>query len=138
MCQFCIFVDCKISCLPQLKKMFVLLHCMVVASVWGTYAALAMHAHLAAIKDDWKKSFWKNIHFGKVMVQCGVNQMIRHFSEASILSSVRSSIHPLLQIILVLNLQCGMEQNEYRPPNSSDDLCLLFCLFLLLCPAPKR
>ena len=31
------------------------------------------------------------------------------------------------------NMLCGMEFNEFRPPNSSDDLCLLFCLFLLLC-----
>ena len=30
------------------------------------------------------------------------------------------------------NMLCGMEFNEFRPPNSSDDLCLLFCLFLLL------
>ena len=28
-----------------------------------------------------------------------------------------------------------MELNEFRPPNSSDDLGLLFCLFLLLCCA---
>ena len=44
-------------------------------------------------KDDLKKSFWKNIHFGRVVVWCGVNQMIV-FSEASILQSIRSSILP--------------------------------------------
>ena len=30
-------------------------------------------------KDDLKKSFWKNIHFGSVVVWCGVNQMIIFF-----------------------------------------------------------
>ena len=60
-------------------------------------------SHLVG-KDDWQKSFWKNTHFGRVVVWCGVNQMIIHLSEASILPSVRSSIHPFLQIILVLNL----------------------------------
>ena len=64
-------------------------------------------------------------------VWCGVNQMIIHFSEASILPSVCSSICPFLQIILQLNLKCGMKLNEFWPPYSSDDLCLLFCLFLL-------
>ena len=59
--------------------------------------------------------------------------MINNFYEASILPSVRSSINPFLQIILALNLLCGMELNEFCPPNSSDDLFLLSCLFLLLC-----
>ena len=47
--------------------------------------------------------------------------------------SGRSSINPIFQIILVLNLKCGMELIEFRPPDSSDDLCLLFYMFLLLC-----
>ena len=38
------------------------------------------------------------------MVWCGVNQMIIHFFKASILPRVHSSIHPFLQIILVLNM----------------------------------
>ena len=76
-----------------------------------------------------RKVFRKIIHFGRAVVWFGENQMIIHFSEAFILPSVRSSIYPFLQIILVLNLWCGM---EFCPPNSSYDLCLLFCLFLLL------
>ena len=64
------------------------------------------------------------------MACCGVNQTIIHFYEASILPSVCSSVHHFLQIILVLNLYCGRDLNEFLPPNSSDDLCLLFCLFL--------
>ena len=59
---------------------------------------------LCTSKDELKKSFQKNIHFGRVVVWCDENQMIIHFSEASIVPSIRSSIHPLLQIILVLNL----------------------------------
>ena len=72
--------------------------------------------------DDLKKSFLEYINFGMVVVWCGVNQMIIHFSAASILPWVRSSFHPFLQIILVLNLKCGMELSEFRPPNSSYDL----------------
>ena len=53
-----------------------------------------------------------------------------HFSKASIPPSIRSSIHTFLQIILGLNLSYGMELNLFRPPISSDDLCLLFCLIL--------
>ena len=64
------------------------------------------------------------------MACCGVNQTIIHFYEASILPSVCSSVHHFLQFILVLNLYCGRDLNEFLPPNSSDDLCLLFCLFL--------
>ena len=41
--------------------------------------------------------------------------------------------HPFLQIILVLNLWCGKELNQFPPPTSSDDLSPLFCLILLLC-----
>ena len=51
------------------------------------------------------------------------------FSKASILTSVLSSIHHFLQIILVLNLLCGMEFNKLLFPNSSDDLCLLVYFF---------
>ena len=54
-----------------------------------------MYLNVAASKDDLKipVSYWKNIHFGR-----GANQMIIHFSEASILPSVCSFIHPFLQI----------------------------------------
>ena len=81
--------------------------------------------------NDLKKSFRKNIHFWRVVVWCGVSQKIINFSKASILPSVLSGILPFRQIILGLNLRCGMDLNEFHPPNSNDDLCLLFCLFLL-------
>ena len=45
------------------------------------------------------------------MVWCGVNQIIIHFSETFILPRFRSSTYHFLQIILVLNLKCGMELN---------------------------
>ena len=48
------------------------------------------------------------------------------FSEASMLPKrVCSSIHPFLLIILVSNLLCGMELNQFRPPKVNDDLCVL-------------
>ena len=40
------------------------------------------------------------------------------------------TIHPFLQIVLVQNSQRGKELNKFCPPNSSDDLCLLFCTYL--------
>ena len=51
-------------------------------------------------KDDLKTSFWMNILFGRVVVGCGVNQMIIRFSEASILPSVRFFIRPFLRQIV--------------------------------------
>ena len=63
------------------------------------------------------------------MVCYGVNRII-HFSIASIPPSSRYSINTFLQIILVENTRkCGRELKQFSPPNSSDDLCLLFCLF---------
>ena len=55
-------------------------------------------------KDNFEEKFWKNIHCGRVVVWFGANQKIIHFSEASILPSVHSYIHPFLQITLLLNL----------------------------------
>ena len=34
-------------------------------------------------KDDLNKSVWKNIHFGRLVVWCGVNQIIIHFYATS-------------------------------------------------------
>ena len=56
-------------------------------------------------KDDLKKNFGKYIHFERAVVWCDVNLMIIHLSEAFIPPSVSSSIHPFLQIILVLWVQ---------------------------------
>ena len=38
-------------------------------------------------------------------------------------------IHPFLQIIVVQNSPRGKELNPFYPPNSSDDLCILFCRY---------
>ena len=76
-----------------------------------------------------KKGFCKNIHFERGLEWSGVNRMIIHFSKASIPPSIRSSIHPFLKIILALNNQSSI---QFRPPTSSDDLCLLFCLIIIL------
>ena len=37
-------------------------------------------------------------------------------------------IHPILQIVRVKNSQRGKELNQFCPPNSSNSLCLLFCI----------
>ena len=57
--------------------------------------------------------FWKEQPYweGGGLV-CGLNKMTIHLSEASILPSVYSSIHPFLQIMLVLSLLCGMDLKE--------------------------
>ena len=36
---------------------------------------LECHTSHFSSKDDFKKIFWKEIHFGRVVVWCGVNQM---------------------------------------------------------------
>ena len=79
-------------------------------------------------KDNFNKRFWENIHFGRVMVWYGANQMIIHFSKASILLYSRYSIHIFIQIILLENSWCSKELNKLCSPNSRDDLCLLFLL----------
>ena len=89
-------------------------------------------SHLCSSKDDLKKGFCKNIRFVRVVIWCGVNQMIINFSEASIPPSVHSSFHRFLQIILVLILYSASNWINSVPPTSNDDLCLLFCLILLL------
>ena len=38
-------------------------------------------------------------------------------------------IRPFLQIMLVQNRLRGKEMKQFCPPNSSGDLCLLFCLY---------
>ena len=76
----------------------------VVAAVCGTYLNDAITIYEQQGRFEVKFLSKKPIHFGRVVVWCGVNQMIIHFSEASILPSVFSSIHPFLQIILLLNL----------------------------------
>ena len=49
-----------------------------------------------------------------------------------------SSIHSFLQIILTLNGWCGMELNQVDPPTSSDDLCFVFFLILILWISPGQ
>ena len=79
--------------------------------------------------DDLNKSFWENIYFWRVVVWYGVNKMILRFSEASMPPSSHYSLNPFLQIIPVENIQFGTELDQFRRLISSDDLCLLFCLY---------
>ena len=41
---------------------------------------------------------------------------------------IHGAIHPFLHSILVQNSQRVKELNKFCPPNSSDDLCLFFCI----------
>ena len=55
----------------------------VVAAGWGTYLNAALS--LNGSTDDFKKSFWRNIPFGRVpevVVWCVVNRMISHFFQS--------------------------------------------------------
>ena len=67
-----------------------------------------------------------------MVVLCGVNLIIIHFSEASIPSSFRSSIHPFSSNhpgakSLVPH---GIQSILCIPQPAAQDLCLLFCLIL--------
>ena len=80
--------------------------------------------HLAA-SMILRKVLLKKIHFGRVLVWCGVNWMIIHFSRASIPPSGCYSIHPFLQIILVQNSQCD---NDSVPQAAATTLLSLLYL----------
>ena len=98
------------------------------ADGWGTYTCTVRRTNHLAARMIWRKVFgWTS-----VVVWCGVNQMIIHFFKASILPGSRYSINPFLEIIMVQNRKCGKEFNKFPSPStasSSDDLCLLFCLY---------
>ena len=80
-------------------------------------------------KDDLNKSFWENILFGRVVVWYIVwtgwsSIFSKHpFSQLSLYS-----IHPCLQSSLG-GKYLALQLNQFHPPNSSDDLCLIFCLY---------
>ena len=47
-------------------------------------------------------------------------------------------MHPILQIVLLQNSQCGKELNKFCPPNISDDLRHFFCLYPSFVGSPHR
>ena len=81
-------------------------------------------------KDDWKKSFWVNIHFGRVVVWGGVNQMIIHFFFK----------HPLRQVAVILFIlffksshgakyTAGAAKSLINSVPFLNHLCLIFCIY---------
>ena len=54
--------------------------------------------------------------------------ILKNIMNSSFSSNLHSVVHPVFSIILVQNSQRGKELNKFCPPNSSDDLSLLFCL----------
>ena len=67
---------------------------------------------------------------------------LRNRMKSSFSSYHPSAKHPILHIALVQNSQGGMALNQsILPPNSSDDLCLLFCInssSMFPCSLPRR
>ena len=69
----------------------------VVVVVWVMY----LNAELTIMQQGClNKSFWENVHFGRLVVWHVVNWMIISFVKASISPSSLYSIHPFLHIIL--------------------------------------
>ena len=70
----------------------------VIAAAWGTYCTW-----ICSSKDDLKKSFWKDIHFGRVVVWCGLSwkiiQLFRriHSAKWPFFYSSISSNHPVVR-----------------------------------------
>ena len=92
-----------------------------------------------------KESFWKNIHYGRVVVWNDVNRKIIQCSESSILPSVHFSIHPFLQIILVLKsvvrqgIESMLSPKLQRRPFAFSSVYILrvwVYWFLTLCGVP--
>ena len=79
---------------------------------------------LFAFFYDSNKCFWDNIHFGM-----GCTGWSSIFSKHLFRQVAFILFILFFKIILVGNSSCGKELNKFCPPNSSDDLCLLFCLY---------
>ena len=72
-------------------------------------------------KDDLKKSFWENIHFGRGVVWYGVNQMITHFSkhpfrQVTVFYSSFSSNHPGRKYIVRQRIESISSPKQQRRP----------------------
>ena len=68
------------------------------------FGGTELNTALAKQQGWFEDKFLEEHPFWRVVVRWGVNQMIIHCYKAYIMPSVRSSIHPFLQIILVINL----------------------------------
>ena len=79
----------------------------VVAATWGT----------------------KFIQFLAVPVILHYGTILKNRKNSSFSSNHPGAVHPILQIFLLQNSLRSMELMKYCPPNSSDDLCLFFCIY---------
>ena len=70
----------------------------------------------------------ESIQFLTVLLFCIRRIYLKFRMNSSFSSYHHGTIHPLIHIILVQNSYRGKKFNKFFPPNSSDDLCLLFCI----------
>ena len=105
---------------------------MVVAAVWGT-KFIQLQATLKILhQDDLKNRMnrrtdtWRNGCFGKI------DDHLVHTPPKHRSPKMDDIPRTFLQIILAAK---WLVRQSKSPPNSSDDLCLSFCLILLLCIA---
>ena len=90
-------------------------------------------------KADLKKRFWKSIYFERV-VWCELERS-SIFPKHPFCYGVYFSIHTFLQIILVLNLKCGMELKQFHLYCTVFSLCcpyhfVFYVLFFSICIFP--
>ena len=90
---------------------------------------LGCRTDLLAARMIWRKVFVKTSGLGALWLVWCVNWKIIHFLKHPFRQvSIFLFIHPFLQIIRMQNSYRGKELHKFRPPNSSYDLCLLFCI----------
>ena len=100
---------------------------------WGTYLILICRTnHLAA------RMIWRKKVVGKTTILVGWLFGMVGTGWSSLFQSIHSAKYHSLafillilfyKIILVENIWCGREFNQFCRPNSSDDVCLLFCRY---------
>ena len=90
----------------------------VVAAVWGTEFIQFLAAQATFHQDDLKN-----------MMNC-TQDNLKNRMNSSISSNHPGSIHPILQFVFVQNSWSGKELNKFCPPNSGEDLCIFFCIYI--------
>ena len=105
----------------------------VVGCFGGTYLILICRTnHLAA------RMIWRKKVVGKTTILVGWLFGMVGTGWSSLFQSIHSAKYHSLafillilfyKIILVENIWCGREFNQFCRPNSSDDVCLLFCCY---------
>ena len=109
----------------------------IVAGVWVVPAPREAAGYIVTqpcpvLQKSENKDKYRREGKGRVVLWCGVNQMVIHFFKVSVPPSSHYSIHPFLQIILVENSSCGKKLNQFRSPINSNNVWLPFSIILIL------